>query len=385
MPDLTRGSLNLRHLPLAACVAALTVVVALLALPSGGAAAPANPPGDEIRVMTRNVYLGADLTDATNAPSTGEFVKANGAILRSVDATNFRVRAKALAAEIISKNPDLVGLQEVALWREAPGDTGPVFSGPSATKVRYDFLELLTDRLNKGKKRYRVVVVQEEFDFEAPADENQQPNDGPALAPDGEVNGRLTMRDVILSKIGSGVKVKNAKGGQFKTQYEVVVGGAVPVTVERGFVQADVRIRGSRQFRFVNTHFEAFGDPKIREAQAKELIGKGGAANSRLPVILVGDLNSDDNTVRGADRKAYLAIKRKGFRDRATEKPMSCCIKNPLLTGRSVKDFDHHIDHILTDTPKQITKVNSSVTGRSRVGGLWPSDHAGVFSTLKIR
>src|SRR5688500_4646719 len=31
--------------------------------------------GKQIKVMTRNVYLGADLTDAVNAASTGEFVE----------------------------------------------------------------------------------------------------------------------------------------------------------------------------------------------------------------------------------------------------------------------------------------------------------------------
>ena len=63
-------------------------------------------------------------------------------------------------------------------------------------------------------------------------------------------------------------------------------------------------------FRFVDTHLEAFGDPAIREAQAKELIKRGGPARSNLPVLLVGDLNSDDNTVSATngDRKAYNAL-----------------------------------------------------------------------------
>ena len=260
-----------------------------------------------------------------------------------------------------------------------------MFSGPSATTVAYDFLKLLMKRLNAGGKRYRVVVVQKEFDFEAPADKNQQPNDGPALAENGEINGRLTMRDVIIKRVGAGVKTTRAKGGQFENQYEVTVAGAVPVTVKRGWTRVNATIRGSRPFRFVNTHLEAFGDPNIRAAQASELVEPGGPATGRLPVILVGDLNSDDNTVQGADRKAYREVTQAGFVDRSTETPMSCCIRNPLLTGRSVADFDHHIDHILTDAPKRITRVRSSVTGRSRFRGLWPSDHAGVFSVLRIR
>ena len=45
---------------------------------------------------------------------------ANGQIVRDVDTNNFPVRAKGLAQEILDKRPDLVGLQEVALWRNGP-------------------------------------------------------------------------------------------------------------------------------------------------------------------------------------------------------------------------------------------------------------------------
>ena len=63
--------------------------------------------------MTRNVYLGADLTPAIQAASTNDFVDANGQIVRDVDTNNFPIRAKGLAQEILQKKPDLVGLQEV--------------------------------------------------------------------------------------------------------------------------------------------------------------------------------------------------------------------------------------------------------------------------------
>ena len=69
---------------------------------------------------------GADLGPAINAATTNEFVDANGQIVRDVDTNNFPVRAKGLAQEILSKRPDLVGLQEVALWRYGPvNDAAP--------------------------------------------------------------------------------------------------------------------------------------------------------------------------------------------------------------------------------------------------------------------
>ena len=132
--------------------------------------------------MTRNLYLGADLTPAIGAPSLDGFVAANGQILREVDREQLPGPGQGPgAARSSPKKPDLVGLQEVALWRTGPPSLTPVLDrrpdgdhGP----LRLPAAELLT-QLNKGKNRYEVVVVQPEFDFEAPADENGVAGDGP--------------------------------------------------------------------------------------------------------------------------------------------------------------------------------------------------------------
>lgn len=252
-----------------------------------------------------------------------------------------------------------------------PPTIRPAFNNtPEATGVRYDYLKLLMTALNKDENRYRIVFLQEEFDFEAPANDNGQPNDGSPGNPNGEINGRLTMRDVSLARNGAGVKTINPKGRAFKNLYVVQVSGAkIPVT--RGWTQVDAKIRGSEKFRFINTHLEAF-DPNVREAQAKELFGAGGPAKTNLPVVLVGDISSDDNTVTGDDRKAYLALKRAGFRDRSTKKPMSCCIDSEFTFEGKTSDFDHHIDHILTRDPALIKRIASSVVGRTKIRGQFP-------------
>ena len=344
----------------------------------------------EARFQTRNLYLGADLGPALDATSTNEFIRANGQILRDVDRNNFPVRAKGLAREILSKNPDLVGLQEVSLWRTGELNVlAPITGEFTAEDVKYDYLQLLLDELNRGPgDRYRVVTVQQEFDFEAPADYNGIAGDGnlPGLNDDGEMNGRLTMRDVILARTGGQVKTWNSGGGNFETLYSPTISG-IPVIVQRGWTQTDARIRGHKPFRFVNTHLEAFGDPTIREAQAEELVAPGGpAAAGALPVVLVGDINSDDNTVFGDDRLAYQALLDAGLVSRSTEDPMSCCLESDILedTFGSVADFDHHIDHILTDDPGSIGLIRSSVSGLVPENGYWNSDHAGVFSALTI-
>jgi len=338
--------------------------------------------GKVVGTMTRNLYLGADLTPAILAPTLPAFVAANGQILREVTANNFPVRAEGLADEILDAKPDLVGLQEVALWRTAPVNFEVLTTGPSATTVRYDYLQELLAELNQGKTRYEVVVVQNEFDLEAPADEDGNPETGPFGA---DINGRLTMRDVILARRGAGVDTKNAQGANFATNLVVPVAG-VPVTVKRGWTATDARVRGSGWFRFVNTHLEAF-QPLIRQAQAAELVAPTGPATSELPVVLLGDLNSDDDTVEGADRLAYETLLAAGMVERSTDDPLSCCLDSSLLEvgkGGSEADFDHQVDHIMTRDPETVTLVDSEVSGIQPVNGFWNSDHAGVFSALRF-
>jgi endonuclease/exonuclease/phosphatase family metal-dependent hydrolase len=345
--------------------------------------------GKEVQVMTRNLYLGADLGPAIGTESLQELAEANGNILNEVTANNFPTRAKGLAAEIREQRPDLIGLQEVALWRTAPPSVAPLQTGPSATTVRYDYLQELLAELNggKGPDEYRVVVVQQEFDLEAPADENGEPGDGPAAQgiPDAEINGRLTMRDVILARTSGGVHTWNAQGANFKTLLQVPILGQ-PLTIARGWTSTDARVRGSHPFHFVNTHLEAF-QPEVRAAQAGELVAPGGPATGSLPVVLLGDLNSDDDTVSGLDTLAYGVLLKAGFVERSTDNPLSCCLKSSLLAvgeGGSVTDFDHQVDHVMTNAPKVIGLRSSAVTGLLPVNGFWNSDHAGITSALEF-
>jgi len=374
-------------------LAVLAALFALALLLPALASAGGHGRGHEVKVMTRNLYLGADLAPAIGAPSLEAFVAANGQILREVTANDFPTRARGLANEILEKEPDLVGLQEVALWRTAPPSLTPVLTGePTATTVRYDYLQLLLEQLNEKKPQYEVVVTQNEFDLEAPADENGVPGDGPnpAIA-NAEINGRLTMRDVILARRGAGVQTANPQSGNFKALLAVPILGQ-PLTIKRGWTAADAKVRGSDWFRFVNTHLEAFDPPQlvpsIRALQAAELVAPGGpAANGDLPVVLVGDLNSDDDTVSPGDQQAYRVLLEAGLVERSTNSPLGCCLNSSLLAegaGGSVADFDHQVDHVMTDDPGNVALQSSAVTGLLPVNGFWSSDHAGLFSSLRF-
>ena len=379
-----------------------TLAVLLVALVAGllaPAAEAAKRRPVQVSVMSRNLNLGADLELGVRATSLQGLVNVAATILHQVDENNFPVRAKGLAAEILAKNPDLVGLQEAALWRTGPCNENPI--PPKASHVRYDYVKLLLGQLNKGKKRYRVVISENEFDFEVPINlDHNDKTHGSGCPLGSEINGRLTMRDVILARVGGGVTTTNATGDHFSTLLQVRPGG-VPINVTRGWTRADVKVRGSREFRFVDAHLEAFdnqpanhrnnggdvGNGEIREAQAKELVGTGGPASGKLPVILVGDLNSDVKTeVKPGDALAYKAVLHAGFLERSTS-ANGCCLRGETLkvsSGNKRSQFDHRVDHVMTDAPRLIKLISSSLTGLRPVNGYWDSDHAGLFSALNV-
>ena len=406
---------------------ALLSLAALMLIPAFASAADAKKKHKhsiKVGVMTRNLFLGSDLTPALDAPTFEPFIEANGLILRNVDTTNFPLRAQGLAQEIKSKKPDLVGLQEAALWRTGPVAIPPAISGapPTALTVKYDFLQNLLDELKKRGMKYKVAVVQDEFDFEAPTDYNNVDNDappgpfnsdpstndeGPNSLDDAEINGRLTMRDAILVNKDSKVdaKLKNPQMGHYKNLFTPTVAG-IKIPIVRGWVAGDVTVQKTfghakakakketvkKTFRFVNTHFEAFDDrtehPSIRALQAQELTSGGGTYGegpaSAKKTILLGDFNSDDDTVVPDDQQAYRVLLDAGFTERSTANPLGCCV-NDLFTSPPT-EFDHQVDHIMSNQSKKKVKLlNSSVTGLAQANGIYDSDHAGLFSTLKLK
>ena len=346
-----------------------------------------------VRVMTRNLYLGADLGPGLAATNVDELVDGAGVIVNQVDVTNFPVRAQGLAQEIRQMKPDLVGLQEVAWWRTKSPVSFDVFP-PKATDTEYDFLDLLLKNLNANGELYRAVVVKPEFDFETPVNDVGPPG---GLA-EADRNARLTMRDVVLTRVGAGVKVRNLTSGTFQTLLRVDVAG-IPIDVTRGWTALDATVRKSKPFHFVNTHFEAFdsgpsnetslgttlGRGQIRQAQALSLVAPAGPATSKLPVVLLGDLNSDDDTVQAnGDQLAYTSLLSSGFVERSTATPLSCCVSSFDLRTGSVSEFDHQVDHVMTNSPKKVKLKGSFVTGQAMVNGYWNSDHNGIASVLKV-
>lgn len=320
------------------------------------------------------------------------------------------MRAALLAKEILKQRPDVVGLQEVALWRTGPVDVNASLNqAPVATTVDPQAGDFLTELLNqlgqqakkgKGKKagaaakkgpappKYRLAVLKPEFDFELPV------NDGSGGLAAANRNERLTMQDAIL--VRKGVKTSNPSVGTFDALLRVNLAGFLGVNVTRGWTAVDVKVRG-RSYHVVNTHFEAFDSqasnnasngiayPKggVRQAQAQQLVAPGGPASAGR-TILIGDLNSNvplQGDQLPGDNLAFEAVQAAGFAKRQINPPpFSCCISDPNLTVAGPVGVDHVVDQILTNS-KQIRFSKGAVTS-SRGSGLWSSDHFGVASRL---
>jgi endonuclease/exonuclease/phosphatase (EEP) superfamily protein YafD len=350
-------------------VAAVLAALALVALAATAVAAAQPRPA---KVMTRNIYLGASLTRASQAPDPPAFLAAVSTIFTNFQATDFPARAKALAREIEQADPALVGLQEVALWRRGPIG---VLDGPAtpATEVVLDFLPVLRAELAARGIPYDVVREQQELDLE-----------GPAGAPYFR-DIRLTSRDVILAKRGQ-VTVHNASSANFAAA-STVPSALGPIEVKASWVAADVTVN-KRSFRFVTTHLEPF-DPIVRANQAVELVAPGGpAASSEDPVVLVGDINSDPNDP-APEGTAFDLLVATGLADTWAQAngmaPGFTYGFGELLNDPNTAGFNTRIDHVLTrGAAASVSKAKlTGLDADNRTpSGLWPSDHAGLVTTV---
>ena len=226
--------------------------------------------------------------------------------------TDFGIRSRLLAAEIAATRPDLVGLQEVALWRLGPLDLENA-GRTDALEVEEDFLETLQSELLRRGLVYEVVQLQETTDVEAPSFAGN-PESGDVEDPS---DLRLTVRDVILVRSDAEIRVRDRGSGRYDARLNIDLGG-VGYSYVRGYAWADLQRSGSR-FRFLTTHLES-EVADLTLAQAEELV-TGPATDTELPVVVACDCNSDpaatarrpgDGVPRNA---AYQRLTGAGFAD----------------------------------------------------------------------
>jgi endonuclease/exonuclease/phosphatase family metal-dependent hydrolase len=385
---------------------AMTSAVAALALamlgsPAGVPSAAATSPSGRAKpltVMTRNIYVGADITRPVRAAlgKTGPDAllalgHANHKLRAIVDRTQFPVRSRLLAAEIAGTRPDLIGLQEVATWRSGPLQLDQL-GVPNATRVDYDYLALLLAALKERGMTYGVASAQRESDVEAPSFLG---NPLTGTATDAR-DVRLTVRDVILIRQHAGLRVLDHGGARYQHRINLDLGGA-KLSIIRGYAWADIR-SGSHTFRFVTTHLES-QNSDLALAQAAELMLR--LATGPAKTILVCDCNTDplNDSVRPGDTvprsAAYRLITGTGgfsdewLRQRHSPGPGWTSGLSELVNDPTAADFNHRIDFVFARNTRGCAisawhgrLVGDSLADRDPATGLWPSDHAGVVLRL---
>jgi endonuclease/exonuclease/phosphatase family metal-dependent hydrolase len=316
-----------------------------------------------LTVMTRNLFVGADLTPAYLAlrdrdglarlPRVVAEIFNPTPPLGLVQRSDFAVRAVALADEIEAALPDLIGLQEAAAWR--------------ARELSEDYLERLEVELARRGLQYDRVAVATNGDVELPS------------AAGGTVG--LTDREAILVRADGQVRdVSNVRTGNFANRLPIRMAGGTSEFI-RGWASVDARLQDAT-VRFITTHLEVASSrvaAAVQRLQADELLD-GPAATSQ-PVVLVGDFNARPGT------PTYERVRAAGFDDAWTRanpdgpSGFTCCHALPL--GSRPKALRSRIDLIFTRG--EIEAITANVVGdhdRHPPAGLIPSDHAGVVATV---
>lgn len=350
-----------------------------------------------VTVMSRNLYIGADLGTVLVAAQSGDPLTIAGAVgelWQDVHVRDFPARAETFAEEIAQIQPALIGLQEVSLFV-----AGDVYYSPDEivpdTAERIDYLDILLESLDDRGLQYTAVATTEEF--------SSPPIPG-LVDPITFAfqNIQFTDRDVILARAdlpAPAMMLSNVQTGNFETSVPLDLGG-IELPLLRGWNSVDVQMWG-QDFRLINTHLEddnplipAFG--MVQTAQAAELVLPGGPADTDMSVILVGDFNSSADG-SGTDTYEILTVDA-GFTDAWNE-------THPGESGETwSQNDDLRSDPVTSDPPPadtleriDLVLFRGDVAARSMdrvmepvtpsdpaTGPLWPSDHAGVAATLGI-
>ena len=310
-----------------------------------------------VKVMTQNMDAGTDLlfffvTDPISATQL---------TYNELLATDFSGRAGLLADQIAIQQPYLISLQEVTLWQtiSATGETG----------ILADQLDLLMNALAARHQQYKVVASQDLTDITAPL------GDGSYL--------RFLDRNVILARTDlkqSELALSNVRSGIYQATIAPVPGFPEELN---GWISVDAKIRG-KSLRFFGTHLESpvSQDDPTQVLQGLELIAIMG--QSKLPVILAGDLNSDASGLDiGPDQTPTAAmIVEAGYADAwQTLHPGELGLTWPLYLEDIYAGPSYPFERIDLIFARNLEILDVAVVGNNSP---FPSDHAGVVATLRI-
>ncbi|WP_435064201.1 endonuclease/exonuclease/phosphatase family protein [Halobaculum sp. EA56] len=345
-------------------------------------------------VLTQNVYLGVDVSRLLRANSIREFRRIVGRFLEGIDPAVYRARADAVAAEVAAADPDVIALQEAALFRkQEPGD----YTTDGAESAETEVVDLLAE--------VEAALDARGLDYGRAAATTASDAELPGRTDDGPVDLRVTDRDALL------VRADRRFDGVVTDTFDTDIAFAVPetdqeVSLRRGYARADVTVDGT-EFAAVSTHLESVSST-LRVIQAREL---SEALEGTDSVVLCGDLNSGPGYEPAAYRLLVDEYDDAFERVYPRARGSTCCQSPDLRNDRS--ELSRRIDAVLTSGDLRavdVSRINHRRADRVDVavddgeededdggatgeeGGdeddercvtVWPSDHAGLVATFE--
>ena len=373
----------------------------ILAIPSANSAEPT------VTVMSRNIYLGADVGVALelipNMPAAAQFM------WDQVNENDFSKRSIALAAEIKKYQPDVIGLQEATIWyckKNAWSKKTEVFNFTDQLLQALDGDYVLaskdgTTAFNPGYSINPIpflTIVKDSTRFQKIFGQDK-------AACGFQIGDALAIKKSLAGEV---IRVGNT---EYEASYSIV---PTLMTIYRGYTWADIKIAGT-PVRFISTHLESIWDEnKVPNAakQAMQLIDD--VKETRMPLVIIGDFNSDPRDPRPSNAanpglqptaseecpagnskcNAYRLMQEAGFNDAGPDASdpttytwgMDALLTGPdpdrLKAGQAMGNeygFTDRLDYIFTKNGVDVT--TSQVTGFKAP---YATDHAGVFAEFSI-
>ena len=377
----------------------LSLVLLLL-----GSVQPAE--AEEIRVMTQNQYLGADLTPVLLAdPET--FNDAAVEALRQIAANKPTERIMAQAKEILKGSPALVGLQEV-YWFYCFDDPSPVSGqGCDDPSIRGAFVNHLQETLDALNGEYVAQALVTNLNLPGIP---LTVNGSKVLVGVLDRDVILTRKDIQATPVDFTAVCGNRPDDGCNYKFALEVPSPLPppypptIRVERGFVGIDVTVDG-KSYRFINTHLEQkyTGSPGLllfQAFQAMELIQiLHNTTPPGVSLLVVGDTNSSPTDLpipfdgEMVPTPYQQFVYGAGYADAWELRPgsvlgMTCCQLADLSNHKSA--LYERVDMLFSLEPpvgvKQARVVGATVSDKTRPPGrgLWPSDHGAVIAELEF-
>jgi hypothetical protein len=323
----------------------------------------------EIKVMTQNLYLGADLAPVIGAIQLGlsdtVIAAVTAATYGKVVASDPAARIGRVADEILTHMPHAVGLQEMVTWQTRP------FLSMAPFTDTFNFFDLLDTALGGPASPYTLVT---RFDGDPVTGVGAS-----ASFPPTEI--RLTD--------GSGLLVRNDVLVNFAASQEFTIITSIPppvdIDIRRAINYADIVV-GGNPLRVANVHLDSL-HPGVNNVQSQELINLLGA--SPHPQIAFGDFNTfveppgGGYIPTGSDTNMLMA----GFTDAWLAKgsgPGFTWRDDELLSDPDPSLFFQRLDYVFHRGSRLLTDEVELLGSAQCPPPCWASDHLGVLATIVI-